>query len=268
VRVAILGLGEAGSRFASDLVDAGVAVAAYDPAPVATPSGVTRCDRPADAVAGADIVLSLTVQKDAARAMDATLDAVSESAIYADLSTSAPALKRDLAARAAARGVAFADVALMKGVPAFGLRTPAIASGTGAERYAGSMGGLGVPVDFIGEVAGEASTRKLLRSVMMKGLAALVIEAVRAADAADLSEWLWSELVAEITAADEALLARLVHGTGRHAVRRIDEMEAAVALLDSLGVEPVMTKATVERLRRVARDGVPDVPAPASQPKS
>jgi 3-hydroxyisobutyrate dehydrogenase-like beta-hydroxyacid dehydrogenase len=119
---------------------------------------------------------------------------------------------------------------------------------------------LGAPVDVIGERAGDATTRKLLRSVMMKGLAAVVIEALRAAHAAGLSDWLWADLVAEMKAADEQLLVRLVEGTGVHARRRVHEMEASAAMLDSLGVDPVMTRATVEALRRVVVGGVPEVP--------
>jgi 3-hydroxyisobutyrate dehydrogenase-like beta-hydroxyacid dehydrogenase len=133
-------------------------------------------------------------------------------------------------------------------------------SGTGADRYVATMAHLGVPTEFVGERAGDASTRKLLRSVVMKGLAAVLVEAVRAADAAELAAWLWRDISAEITAADEALLTRLVRGTGVHAVRRIDEMEAAVALLESLGVEPIMARATVDGLRRASSEGVPDVP--------
>lgn len=242
MQVAILGLGEAGSRFAADLVEAGVAVSAYDPAPVPTPLGVTRHRRPADAVAGADLVLALTASTDAARALTEVLDAMPATALYADLSTSAPSLKAELAVLAGAHRRPFVDVALMKSVPGKGWRTPALASGPGAERYASLMGRFGVPVEPLGDKAGDASTRKLLRSVMMKGLAGLVIEAMRAADAAGRSEWLWAELVAEITAADDALLTRLVRGTGIHAPRRVDEMEAAATLLDSLNVDPVMTR--------------------------
>ena len=122
------------------------------------------------------------------------------------------------------------------------------------------MGRLDVPVEVIDGSAGEATTRKLLRSVTMKGLAAVVIEALRAAEAAGLSEWVWADLVAELTAADERLLIRLVEGTGVHAARRVHEMEACTAMLEALGVDPVMTRSTVEALRRVAVAGVPEVP--------
>jgi 3-hydroxyisobutyrate dehydrogenase-like beta-hydroxyacid dehydrogenase len=258
--MAVLGLGEAGSRVAADLAARGVEVAGFDPGPVPTPAGVARSDEAAATVAGADVVLAFTAQADAERALRQVLDALDPGTLYADHSTSAPALKATLAAVAAEAGASYVDVALMNPVPGRGLRTPALVSGPGAERYVAVMAALGAPVELVGAAAGDASTRKLLRSITMKGLAALVIEAVRAAEAAGLGEWLWSDLVGEIIAADETLLERFVTGTGQHAGRRVHEMEACASLLESLGVDPVMTRATIESLRRVVADGVPAVP--------
>jgi 3-hydroxyisobutyrate dehydrogenase-like beta-hydroxyacid dehydrogenase len=259
VRVAVLGLGEAGGRFAADLVAAGVQVAAFDPGPVPSPDGVERCAEPETAVKRAEVVLALTGPAEAAVVFDAVVDVLAADAIYADLTTSPPAVKAERAARAAAGDRAFVDVALMAPVPGRGLRTPALASGSGAPAYAAMMRRLDAPVEVIDGGAGEATTRKLLRSVTMKGLAAVVIEALRAAESAGLSDWLWADLVAELTAADEALLVRLVEGTGVHAARRVHEMEACAAMLESLGVDPVMTRSTVEALRRVGLLGVPKV---------
>ena len=260
MRATVFGLGEAGSLFAAGLVAAGVEVAGYDPAPVVTPAGLTRFADPETAVADAELVLALTASADAEVALSQALEAIPGSALYADLATAAPALKRRLAAIAAGRGLEFVDIALLAIVPGRGLRTPALASGPGADRYVRTMTSFGVPVEAVGEQAGDASMRKLLRSVMMKGLASVVIEAMRAADAADLSEWLWSNLADEITAADEKMLARLVTGTGIHAERRLHEMEACQSLLEELGVDPVMTRSTVESLRRAQREGVPSPP--------
>jgi 3-hydroxyisobutyrate dehydrogenase-like beta-hydroxyacid dehydrogenase len=260
MRFAVLGLGEAGSLFASDLAAAGVHVTAFDPAAVATPEGVDRRPDVAGTVADAEIVLLITGAADAADVVETVVEAMLPGALLADLSTSAPDAKAARAEAAAAGGRIFADVALMTGVPGRGMRTPAFVSGAGAERYAAAMGQLGVPVAAVGERAGDASTRKLLRSVTMKGLAAIVIEALRAAERAGLAEWLWADLVAELEAADAALLQRLVRGTAVHAARRIDEMEATADLLAALGVEPVMTRATVESLRNVLTGGVPGVP--------
>jgi 3-hydroxyisobutyrate dehydrogenase-like beta-hydroxyacid dehydrogenase len=267
VIVAIFGLGEAGSLFAADLVAVGVRVQAFDPKPVATPLEVVRCDNPRDAVLGATVVLALTPQDDAIAAFDQARTAYEPGTLYADLSTSAPAVKREIAAAAAAVEVEFVDVALMSVVPGHGMRAPALVSGDGADRYVATMVPFGVPVESVGPNPGDAATRKLLRSVMMKGLAALVIEAMRAAGEVGLEAWLWGNLVDEITAADGVLLARLVKGTGTHAVRRLHEMEACQSLLESLGVDPVMTRSTVETLRRVPGEGVPVVPPrPARAP--
>ena len=57
---------------------------------------------------------------------------------------------------------------------------------------------------------------------------------------------------------------RLVSGTGSHAERRLHEMKASAQLLQDLGVEPVMTRGTVENLQRVLEDGLPPIPAAAS----
>jgi 3-hydroxyisobutyrate dehydrogenase len=261
VHIAVLGLGEAGSLFASDLVAAGVLVSGFDPAPVPSPEGVVRCPYPGAAVDGAEVVIALTSPADAAAVFDSTLDAMVDGGVFADLTTSPPAAKAARDEMATRRGRSFVDVALMAPVPGRGLGTPALASGPGAERYAAALRPLGAMVEVIGDRAGDATTRKLLRSVTMKGLAAVVIEALRAGHAAGLADWLWSDLVSEITAADEQLLVRFVEGTGVHAARRVHEMQASASMLESLGVDPLMTRATVESLRMVLAEGVPEVPA-------
>lgn len=255
-RVAVFGLGEAGSLFAADLVAAGATVRAYDPADVATLAGVQRCASPAAAVAGAEIVLALVAAADAVTAASQALDAISDGAVYADLGTGSAGLKRDLAALVEPR-LRFVDVAMMTTVPGLGLAVPSLASGGAADRYVELLAPLGAVVTAIGSEPGVAATRKLLRSVVMKGLAAVVIEAMRAAHAAGEADYVWGNVVDQLTAADETFLRRLVEGTAVHHERRRHEMEASAALVRELGIDPLMTEATVEHLRRVAEHGVP-----------
>jgi len=59
MRIALLGLGEAGSAFADDLVAAGVATVGWDPAPGRSVPGLRRADDALDAIADAELVLSL-----------------------------------------------------------------------------------------------------------------------------------------------------------------------------------------------------------------
>ena len=141
-----------------------------------------------------------------------------------------------------------------------GLATPALASGAGAARVVRQLAPLGMPVQSVGDEPGQAASRKLLRSIFMKGLAGVAIEAMRGAEAAGVSEWLWEELASELAAADESLIVKLFRGTVEHAARRVPEMEASQALLEELGLEPVMTRATVQHLRDVPARGVPEAP--------
>ena len=260
MKIGVFGLGEAGSLVAADLAAAGVTTTGYDPADVNTPAGVKRVGNPAAAVADADFVIALTAGGDAITAINQALPQIPVTALYADFSTNTAAAKKAMAEIAAGHGMAFVDIALMGTVPGKGLRTPALASGDGADRFVETFAPLGMPVVKAGEIAGDAATRKLLRSIMMKGLAATVIEAMRGAEKAGCSDWLWDHLADEISRADAKLLSRLVRGTGIHAKRRLHEMEAAAALLTDLGVEPTMTSATVENLKRVPDDGLPEIP--------
>lgn len=252
--ICVYGLGEAGGLISADLAALGNVVSGYDPKPVATPRGVDRRADPSSVLAGADVVLALTAAADAPTALRQAFDDIPRSAIYADLSTASPETKRDLANRCAERGILFADVAIMAIVPGKGVKVPTLVSGSGAEAFVALFSGFGMPSEPVSAIAGDAAARKLLRSVMMKGLAAVVIEAMQAAQTAGCAEWLWRNLGDELAAADATMLARLVRGTQRHGARRLHEMRACSELLQSLGVEPLMTDATVENLRRVLRD--------------
>ena len=182
--------------------------------------------------------MSLTTAATALAAAEAALPGLSEDALYADLNTASPELKHDIAARVSGTGTWFADVALLGPVPALGLGTPALASGSGARRFADTFEPLGMPVVVVSDEPGDAAARKLLRSVFMKGLAASVLESMSAAEAAGHAEWLESEIAAVI---GEPLLERLVDGSHRHAARRVEELAAARELLLELGVEPRIT---------------------------
>jgi 3-hydroxyisobutyrate dehydrogenase-like beta-hydroxyacid dehydrogenase len=250
-RIAVLGLGEAGGRLAGDLAAAGVAVVGYDPVASAGAEGVVRAADPETAVAEADVVLSANSGAAALGAAKAALPGLRPRAVYADLNAAAPELKRELAALLEEAGARFADVALLGPVPARGLGTPALASGSGAGAFADAVAPLGMPVEVVSEQAGDAATLKLVRSVFMKGIAAAAIESLDAAEAAGRREWLERELAAVI---GEPLLVRLVEGSRRHAVRRAEEMEAARELLVSLGVEPRIASASASLLAELAKD--------------
>ncbi|WP_245750203.1 DUF1932 domain-containing protein [Nocardioides terrae] len=123
------------------------------------------------------------------------------------------------------------------------------ASGPGAERYAAIVGPLGADVQVVGTEIGDAATRKLLRSVFVKGLAAAVTESLAAARAAGLEDQTRAEIATELEAATAATVTRLEEGSRRHALRRSHEMEAAVEMLDGLDVPSRVSAASRDWLR-------------------
>ena len=235
LRIAVLGLGEAGSEIARDLVAAGADVRGYDPKGILV-DGVQSRGSEAEAVADADLVLSVNSSHDAMTALENALPALRTGTLWADLNTASPGLKVALAERVGEHGVGVVDVALMSPVPGKGLRTPMLVSGEAAGRYAELLTGLGAAVDVQPGPVGTAISRKLLRSVFYKGLAAAVVEALRGAEAAGCADWLRGNIAAELASFDEGSVDRLVEGTRTHARRRADEMAAATEQLRELGV--------------------------------
>jgi 3-hydroxyisobutyrate dehydrogenase-like beta-hydroxyacid dehydrogenase len=140
--IAVLGLGEAGSLLARDLVAAGAAVRGFDPK-VPAPPGVTGAGSDAEAVAGATLVLSVNSAGEAVNALEASIGALRPGAVWADLNTAAPGVKRRLAEIGEGRGVPVTDIAMMAPVPGNGLRVPMLASGDGAADAAKACAGTG-----------------------------------------------------------------------------------------------------------------------------
>ena len=248
--VAVLGLGEAGSLIAADLCLAGAVVRGFDPALPAGP-GIIQCSGDADACRGAALALSLTCAHESEAALAAALPGVGPGTVYADLNTASSQLKVRLAETAAQAEVAFTDVALMSPVPGSGLRTPMLACGPAAGRFADLIGPLGAMVETLPGPPGTAAARKLVRSVFYKGLAAAVTEALRAGQAAGCEVWLRENIGRELAAASTATIDRLERGSVQHARRRADEMEAAAELLGQLGVPARIANASAQWLRQL-----------------
>jgi 3-hydroxyisobutyrate dehydrogenase-like beta-hydroxyacid dehydrogenase len=250
--VAVLGLGEAGSAIGRDLVAAGVTVRGYDPV-ADVPDGIVATGSDAEACAGADLVLSLTTAEHAEAAFGASLPGLSRGVLFADLNTSSADLKQRLAAMAERQGIAFADVAIMAPVPGRGMGTPMLASGDAATRVAAALTSLGGNAESIGGPAGAAASRKLCRSVFYKGMAAAVIESLRAGRAAGCEDWLRENIAGEI---GMQMLDRLEEGSITHAARRTEEMAAAADMLGELGVPARIAVASRDWLAQLTQEKV------------
>jgi 3-hydroxyisobutyrate dehydrogenase-like beta-hydroxyacid dehydrogenase len=203
------------------------------------------------------MIVALTAAVDAPGALDSVLGHTAEGAIYLDLSTGSPDLKRELAETATAHGLTFAEGVLMAPVLRLLVRTPVLAAGPGANQAAELLSACGMDITSLGGKVGEAAARKLLRSIMVKGLTALMVESLRVAQCQDLEEWCYDHLVDTLTELDGDMIRRLLDGTALHSVRRVAEMEAAVRMSESVGEPATMTQATAEVLKSVSDRGIP-----------
>ena len=252
IAIGILGLGEAGSAIAADLVATGADIRGFDPLVPAPPGVAARADE-AHAVRDADLVLSVNSAHDARRALDKALPALRPGTVWAEMNTTSPGLKRQLAEIASARDVELVDVALMATVLGNGLRTPMVVAGPAADRFTEVLRPLGASVEVLDAPVGTAISRKLLRSVFYKGLAAAIVEALDGAEVAGCADWLGQNIAGELAGFDERTLDRLVTGSRKHARRRSAEMTAAAGQLRELGVQPRVATAAEDQLRELGR---------------
>lgn len=250
--VAVLGLGEAGAEIVAGLLAGGAVVRAYDPV-LPAPAGTIACHDDLDAVTGAELVLSVNSAADAVFAAASGGPGCGPGTIWVDLNTASPGRKVEVE-EALPDHVAFVDAALMSTVPGAGIGTPIIASGPGAVAFADLVVPLGAAVTVLPGETGDAARRKLLRSVFFKGMSAAVTEAMAAARAYDLEGWMRAELGREFERLSAPMVDRVEEGSRRHAVRRTGEMQAAVDMLEEVGVPPRISAAARDWLRDLASD--------------
>jgi 3-hydroxyisobutyrate dehydrogenase-like beta-hydroxyacid dehydrogenase len=151
----------------------------------------------------------------------------------------------------------FVDAAVMDPVPMHGIKVLTVASGPQAERFRALLAAYGMNIQVVGEKAGAASAMKLLRSVCMKGLAALLLESLEAAHRYGISEMLVADMGRFFEERRfEDVAKRFVCGTAIHAGRRIHETSESAALLKSLGAPTRMSRSTRETLQSIVDMGL------------
>ena len=261
--VGLIGFGEAGSTFAL-AGDWAAAAHVYD---IKTESAATREVMLAayaqagvlpahfieDALDGVNLILSLVTADQALVVAEAAAALIAPGAIFCDLNSVAPQTKQAAAQAIEAAGAHYVDVAVMAPVDPARLNVPLLLSGDKAPMAEAGLQALGFArTRVVGDDVGRASSIKMIRSVMVKGIEALTAEFVLAADAADVLDEVLASLDASEKArpwdarADYNLDRMLVHG-----LRRAAEMEEVVKTLDGLGTGAAMTRGTVERQRAI-----------------
>jgi len=251
LKIAILGLGEAGSCFANNLAEMGVSVVGYDPVPLRTlhPSVHLAASNP-EAVVESDIILSVNLASVGEQVATEVLPVLRRGQVFAEMNTASPQTKKRVEEIITPSGAEAVDVAIMAPVPPKGIKTPFLISGPGAFKFEKTLIPFGLDITIISGQVGEAATRKLLRSVVYKGFAAVIGEAVAAGEALGLEHYI-REQIGSLIGGDNAIIDRFLEGSKTHALRRSHELDAVVAMLIDLKLEPVMSKATLKSLQNL-----------------
>ena len=252
--IAILGLGEAGRCFAHDLIAMGIKVSGWDPSPnrALLPANLQVAASNADAAKDADIIFSVNLSAVAEEVAKEVLPVLDASKLYCELNTASPNKKIAVSAMLQPSGVQFVDMAIMAPVPPKGIKTPFLVSGPGANALIGRLAAYSLNITYLSETVGDASTRKLLRSIVYKGIAAVICEAMEAGKAFQLEGYI-REQINSVIGGNDALIDRFIEGSVTHAARRIDEMEAVSAMLLHHQIEPLLSKAAQHNLEKLLK---------------
>ncbi|MBD8493402.1 NAD(P)-dependent oxidoreductase [Pseudomonas syringae] len=172
---------------------------------------------------------------------------------YADMNSAAPTVKQAIDALPRAAGVGVCDIALMGTVPGNNHRVPMLLAGDGAQAFNQAFSPYGMRLSVLDAPAGAASAIKMLKSVVMKGLPQLLIEAFQAAEKFHVLDTLVESLGDSLNGKTvEQLANTFTARTLIHARRRSAEMTDVVATLESAGVDASMSRACHGQLEKQA----------------
>ncbi|HVG54017.1 MAG TPA: DUF1932 domain-containing protein [Vicinamibacterales bacterium] len=260
IRIGFVGFGEAGFTIGNGFTSSGVtSVFAYDIAAHALDRGPLIRERAGNAgvalaasseeLAGsADVILSTVTCSEALTAARQTAPFLTGRHLYADLNSVSPALKRDVAAVIGATGAAFVEAAVMAPVQPYGHAVPMLIGGPAARQFVDRMAPLGMRLEALDGPIGKAAAVKMCRSIVVKGLEALLVECVLAATPYEADEKVFASLQETWPGIDWKKLADYTAGRMVvHGERRAREMEEVAETLKAIGVEPLMAEATARR---------------------
>ena len=264
MKLAILGFGEAGQAIAQGLQgeSAGPDLACFDiktldPAQAkaitaaADKMNVANSPNLEEALNGAEFVFSTVTAGSAMDVAKAVARVRPDLQAYFDMNSVAPSTKAQEARVLEGVGIAYIDTAIMAPIYPKLHKTPTLLAGTTAQRQAEVLTAWGMDVRVVGQDVGRASSIKMLRSVMIKGLEALTAEMGLAAEKAGVTDEVIASLNTSFPGTDwEERTAYNLERMTTHGIRRAEEMEEVVKTLEDLGINPELTSGTVRRQRR------------------
>ena len=267
--IGFVGFGEAAYHIAKGLRQPGIdGIAAYDIHANTPGLGERIRQRAAETAArlvpsneeligSCEIVLSTVTSNQAACAAGQNAPFLHPGQLYADLNSVSPALKQSIARTIGATGAGFVEVAVMAPVPPYGHRVPMLAGGASAPVFAERMTPFGMQIEVAGPEVGVAAATKMFRSIVVKGLEALMTECVLGASRYGAESRVFASLAESFPGIDWPALADYMVGrVVVHGERRAREMEEVAETLRALEIEPIMAEATARRMDWSAQMGL------------
>jgi 3-hydroxyisobutyrate dehydrogenase-like beta-hydroxyacid dehydrogenase len=256
-KIGFVGFGEAGYHIAKGLRGAGLArTFAYD---IDTAERVrvraretqTELMQSNAALAEAcDVILCAVTADQALKAAEQTAPFLGSRHFYCDVNSVSPQMKQAIGRTVSRGGSRFVEAAMMAPVPPHGHKVPMLLGGAASPEFVEMMAPFGMRMDVVStDQIGRAAAVKMFRSVVYKGLEALMLECVMGASRYGAEPRVFASLNESFPGVDFQKLADYMIGrVVVHGERRAREMEEVAATLRELGIEPMMAEATVRRM--------------------
>ena len=255
-KIAMIGFGEAGSAFASSIQrPPNMCIVTFDRKTQeaqtrgeildrASACGVDVAETLSDALSDATAIFSLVTADQALAVAEAARKFIDPSTLYFDCNSCSPQNKMKAAELIDARGALYVDVAVMAPVHPKKHHVPLLVSGVHAQRAVEFLQQLDMRPSIAGSAIGQASSIKMIRSIMIKGLEALTAEAMLTAKRAGVTE----QVIASLQASDPGfdwekrsaynLERMMVHGK-----RRAAEMREVAQTVHEFGIDERLASA-------------------------
>lgn len=272
IALGFLGLGEAGHAIAKGLKGAGITgITAFDAGSAvpaladriagrALDAGVRLVGSPAALAKDSEIVIAAVVADKALDAARSLAPHLTARHLYVDITSTAPTTKQAAAEIIEASGARYVEAAVMDAVSKAGHAVPMLLGGKGAAAFAAAMQPYGMRLEVLGEAVGPASAAKMFRSILIKGLEALILECLLAAEPYGVGERVLRSVGESYPGLDWNGVANYLMGrTALHGARRAHEMEEVAATLKSLGIEPIMAAAVARRIQWGVDQGLAEI---------
>ena len=208
-------------------------------------------------LADADWVFSAVTADQSLLAVEPLLPHLRQGQVVIDINSVSPGRKRETAAAVEAAGSHYLDMAVMAPVHPKKHATPVLLAGGIAEAMLPQLLALGFSASIAGAEPGAATAIKMVRSLFVKGLEAITVETLLAAQASGCFEEIYASLSASFPGLDWSRFASYqFERTTRHGARRAAEMRESGATLDALGLHGALAREIAAVQERMGSAGV------------